>query len=58
MPFSRSWTSDGMLRFRSSERGYNRVYMEEIDPQSGETRTLIEEVAGEASSGNAPIVNR
>jgi hypothetical protein len=32
--------------------------MEEIDPQSGETRTLIEEVAGEASSGNAPIVNR
>ena len=46
-----------MLRFRSSERGYNRVYMEEIDPQSGETRTLIEEVAGEASSGNAPIVN-
>ena len=28
-----------------------------VDPQNGDTQTLIEEVAGEASSGYAPIVN-
>ena len=52
-----SWTADGQVRFRASERGYGRVYMEEIDPRNGDARTLIEEVAGEESSGFAPIVN-
>ncbi len=28
-----------------------------VDPQTGDAQTLIEEVAGEASSGYAPIVN-
>ena len=52
-----SWTADGQVRFRASERGYGRVYMEEIDPRNGDARTLIEEVAGQESSGFAPIVN-
>ena len=44
-----SWTTDGQVRFRASERGYGRVYMEEIDPRNGDARTLIEEVAGSGS---------